>query len=138
MASGKSSQKLDPAVAGKRILILEDEAPIARAMQLKLESSGYEADVAKNGEEGLEKVKNGKYNLILLDLVMPVLDGFGFLEALKEEKIQIPVIVSSNLGQDEDFEKAKKLGAKDYFVKSNTPINKVMEHVEGVLKNNSK
>lgn len=65
--------------------------------------------------------------------MMPKLDGFGLLEKLKEKKINIPVIVTSNLSQEEDEEKVKKLGAKEYFIKSNTPIIQIVENVKKIL-----
>lgn len=69
--------------------------------------------------------------MILLDLIMPHMDGFAFMEQLKKKS---PVIVLSNLGQDEDKERAKKLGAKDYFVKSNTPITEIIKKVKAHIK----
>jgi len=116
----------------KKILIAEDEKPMARAMKLKLENEGYIADIANNGNEAVEGLKKG-YDLLLLDLMMPELDGFGVLEARKKNNIKTPVIVSSNLSQQEDFARAKELGAVDYFVKSDTPLTEVIERVKKAL-----
>ena len=118
----------------KKILIVEDEKPLSKALQLKLSSSGFEVEVAFNGEEGLEKMKAQPYGLVLLDLVMPVLDGFGVLEFMHAQKMTTPVIVLSNLGQESDREKATNLGAIDLFVKSNTPLSELVEHVQKLLK----
>lgn len=118
----------------KKILIVEDEKPIAKAMELKLNSSGFSAKAVGNGEEALSALEKEVFDLLIVDLVMPKLDGFGLLEALKEKGITTPIIVSSNLSQDEDFKKAKELGAVDYFIKSNTPISEIIEHVQNILK----
>jgi len=114
----------------KKILIAEDEKPIAKALELKLNHSGFAAQVVFNGQEALDKLKQeSDFDLILIDLVMPVLDGFGLLEALREKNNQIPIIVLSNLSQEEDFKRAKELGAKDFFIKSNTPLSEVVDYV---------
>jgi len=118
---------------GKKILIAEDEKPMAYALELKLNNSGYEAKAVFNGEEALEELTNNKYDLALIDLMMPKMDGFGVLEQLKEKGIKIPVIVSSNLSQEADIKKAKSLGAIDYFVKSDTPITSVVDHIKKIL-----
>lgn len=114
----------------KKILIAEDDKPISKAMQLKLESSGYTVDVAQDGKIALEMLEETEYDLLLLDIVMPVLNGFKVLEELKNKESSIPVIVMSNLGQAEDIEKAKSLGAKNYFIKSNIDLNEVVTNVE--------
>ena len=118
----------------KRILIVEDERPIARAFELKLSHSGFEPVVTYDGEEALLALEKQKFDLILLDLIMPKMDGFAFLRELGKRKIKVPAIVTSNLGQEEDIRRAKELGAKDYFVKSDTPIADIVAHVEKVLK----
>lgn len=119
----------------KKILIVEDERPMAKALELKLNNTaGFEAKAVFNGEEALQILENEKYDLVLTDLIMPKMDGFGLLEALKKKKIKIPVIISSNLSQPEDLKKTKDLGAKDYFIKSDTPISEVIKNIERVLK----
>lgn len=117
----------------KKILIVEDEKPLSRAMQLKLTNSGFEAICAYNGQEALDIMEKEKVDLVFLDLVMPRMDGFATLEKLKEKKNKIPVIVLTNLSQGEDLANAKKLGAKDYFVKADTPISGVVEHARKIL-----
>ncbi len=117
-----------------RILVAEDEPAIAKALELKLTHAGYQVDWAADGDEALAKLDDGKYSLLLLDLIMPKKDGFGVLEALQSGKRKVPVIVLTNLGQEEDLERAKKLGATDYFVKADTPIAEVVSHVEDKLK----
>jgi len=116
-----------------KILIVEDEKPMARALEIKLSNSGYTAKVAYDGQKALDILALEKFDVILLDLVTPRKDGFDVLKELKERGDKTPVIISSNLSQPEDIKRAKDLGARDYFVKSNTPISVVVEHVKDVL-----
>lgn len=122
------------AEAKRKILIAEDEKPMARALELKLNNSGYDAKAVFNGQEALDELSSHSYDVVLLDLVMPILDGFTVLQKLREmEKELPPVIVLSNLGQEEDISRAKKLGAIDYFVKSNIALSEVVNHLDSVL-----
>ena len=117
----------------KKILIAEDERPMARALVLKLKSEGFEAEAVYDGLEVVAVLEKQKYDLLLLDLIMPKLDGFGVLKALKEKKISVPIIVTSNLSQEEDAQKAKSLGAIDYLIKSDTSLAKIVERVKKIL-----
>ncbi len=110
---------------------MEDERPLAHALELKFSHDGYDVTIATDGQEALKVANSTKFDAILLDLIMPNMDGFTFLEQLKKKT---PVIILSNLGQDEDKERAKALGAKDYFVKSNTPITQIIKAVQAFLK----
>lgn len=124
-----------PAVSnGKNILIVEDERPLSHALEMKLKAQGFATKVVMNGNDALTELATGTYDMVLLDLIMPTMDGFGVLEAMKNKKITVPVIVLSNLGQDEDRIKTKALGAVDYFVKSNTPIAEILDRVRSALK----
>jgi DNA-binding response OmpR family regulator len=116
-----------------KILVAEDERPMARALELKLSKAGYQVKLAFDGEEALQALDREKFDLLLLDLMMPKKDGFVVLVAIREKAIGLPVIVSTNLSQEEDIAKAKELGADDYFVKSNTPISKVVEYIDKLL-----
>ncbi len=104
------------------------------ALEIKLTKAGFFVDTVNNGKEVLEKLKSEKYDLLLLDVMMPFVNGFEVLEELQKMKNSVPVIITSNLGQEEDEARARKLGAKDYLVKSNTPISKVLEKVQAILK----
>lgn len=118
-------------VAGsKKILVAEDEKPLAKVLSLKLERVGFEVEVAYNGQEAFDKITNGKFDLILLDLVMPGISGFSVLEKMKELGNSTPVIVLSNLSQEDDERKAKSLGAKNFFIKSNTPVSEIIKYTQ--------
>ncbi len=130
-----SGGKPDSAKAspGKKILIVEDERPLAHALELKMTHEGYQVTVALSGTEGLEKAMSGSFDLILTDLIMPQMDGFTLMQELAAKGIKTGVIVLSNLGQEEDRKRALELGAKDYFVKANTPIAEIVKKVKSVL-----
>lgn len=115
------------------ILLVEDEAPLAHALEMKLKNDGYGVKTVANGSDALSEAKKGCYSIMLLDLIMPLMDGFSVLAELKSRKTTLPIIVLSNLGQEEDRAKAKDLGALDYFVKSNTPISDIIARVKQVI-----
>ena len=120
----------------KNILIVEDEAPLAKALKKTLEDSGFDVEIADDGERALRIVKEQHFDLILLDIIMPNKDGFAFLELLGEAaKSPTPtVMVLSNLGQELYQEKAKKLGAIEYLVKANSPMARIVERAEAILR----
>lgn len=117
------------------ILIVEDEEFLITALKDNLEAEGWAVDTAQNGEEAMERIKKERPNLILLDLLMPKRDGFYVLEEVKKnpEWKLIPIIVLSNLGGDAEIKRALKIGADDYFVKSQHPIEEVIEKVKEYL-----
>ncbi|MDD5623448.1 MAG: response regulator [Candidatus Peribacteraceae bacterium] len=121
-----------PAKGAKKILIVEDERPLAHALELKFRHEGYDTHIAMDGVEALEEAKKNHYDVILLDLIMPRMDGFSFMQELKDQKQNTPIIILSNLGQDEDRQRAKDLGALEYYVKSNTPIIDIVKRVSSV------
>lgn len=118
---------------GKKILIVEDEKPLAHALELKMTHEGYETTVASTGEDGLREASTGKYDLILLDLILPGMDGFTILEQLKSKKAKTVVIVLSNLGQEEDRKRAQEFGVKNYLVKSNVPLADIVKVVKASI-----
>ncbi len=117
----------------KKILIVEDERPLAKALELKLGKEGYFTTTAINGNEAVAFLEKEKFDLIVLDLVMPQYDGFHVLEYIHEKKIPVRTIVLSNLSQNEDIKKAKDFGALEYYVKSNTPIVELVENIKLAL-----
>jgi DNA-binding response OmpR family regulator len=117
----------------KSILIVEDDKPIAHALALKLTHEGFEVAAASDGEQALEMLAKNKFDLMLMDLVMPRMDGFRLLERMKEGGYTTPVVVTSNLSQEEDMKRSKELGAVGYIVKSNTPIVEIVAKVREIL-----
>lgn len=103
-----------------KIIIIEDDHFFQNFYSLKLKELGYVVEIANNGQEGIDKIKVFLPDLILLDLIMPVKDGFQVLTELKNDPLlsKLPVVVFSTLGQESDIKKAIALGAKDYINKS--------------------
>lgn len=114
------------------ILIVEDEEFLVRAVKDNLVSEGYTVSVAMDGEAVTEEIKKKKPSLILLDLLLPKKNGFDVLRDIKAnpEWQLIPVIILSNLGEDSEIKRGLELGASDYFVKSQHPIQEVMDKVK--------
>ncbi|MBI3290824.1 response regulator [Candidatus Falkowbacteria bacterium] len=119
----------------KKILIIEDDKFLAKMLSRMLESHNYETTMASNGREGLLKASGGDVGLILLDIMLPDIDGFDLLETIKsnENVKKIPIIIMSNLGQPEDISQGKTLGAKDYLVKSDLSLDEVIKKIRKYL-----
>lgn len=120
----------------KKILIVEDDKFLRELIAKKLSEEGFIVEEASDGEEGIRKIKEGRPDLILLDLILPSIDGFEVLEKIKKdlETKPIPVIILSNLGQKEDIERGLKLGAFDYLVKAHFTPGEVIEKVRNALR----
>ena len=118
----------------KKIIIIEDDAILLKTLNVELLSNGFETLSAVNGESGLDLIKKEKPNLVLLDLLMPKMDGFKVLEVLKNDKqlSKIPVVVLSNLSQKADIEKAKNLGAIDFYEKATTNLSELVEKINKI------
>lgn len=114
----------------KSILIAEDEPAVARSLKLKLEHEGYAVTAVGDGQAAVAAVRAQTFDLILLDLIMPVLDGWGALTQLKAQNCKSPIVVASNLSQDSDIAKAKELGAVDFLVKSDTPLSEIVKKIQ--------
>ncbi len=119
----------------KNILIVEDDDFFRELIKKKLVSEGFEVLEAPNGERGVEVIEEKKPDLILLDLLLPNIDGFEVLLKIKANKevASIPVIILSNLGQPEDIERGLKLGAVDFLIKSQFDIDQVMDKIKTIL-----
>ena len=117
-------------MADKRVLIVEDDKPLSRALELKLGAQGFAITLATNGQEALEALENGEFDVMLLDLMMPTIDGFQVLQQMKSLSKPPAVFVLSNLSQHEDEERVLSLGAKKFFIKSDTPLSTIVEEVK--------
>lgn len=119
-----------------KILVGEDDSFLSNAYRVKLTKAGFEVKIARDGQEVIDSLDEFVPDLIILDLIMPVKDGFTTLSEIKanDNWKKIPVVVASNLGQKEDIDKSIALGAIDYIVKSNMPINAVVEKINSILK----
>ena len=112
----------------KNILLIEDDPVIIRMYSTKLNNSGYVVKEALNGEDALVALKSFHPDIILLDLMLPKLDGFGFLEQAKSIIGNTPVLILTNLSQETDKTRAKSLGAVDFLIKADiTPQDVVIE-----------
>ena len=114
-----------------RILIVEDEEPIANLIRMNLVKSGYQCELAFDGEEAADRISEKNYDLILLDIMLPKLNGYEVLEYAKE--VDIPVIFLTAMGETEQKVKGLKLGAEDYIAKP-FEIAELLARVETVLR----
>jgi DNA-binding response OmpR family regulator len=119
----------------KKILIVEDDTFLQGLASNKLSKEGFEVTTAPDGTEAVKLLATLTPDIILLDLVLPGIDGFGVLKQVRENEAtkSIPVIVFSNLAQDEDIKKAKDLGANDFMIKSNFTLDELAEKIKGIL-----
>lgn len=117
------------------VLVVEDDAFYANIYKTKLAKEKIEAQIVGNGNEAIKAARVRKPGLILLDLIMPGKDGFETLADLKADPMlkDVKVIVLSNLSQEEDVRRVKELGAAEYLVKANVPIQQVVEKVKSNL-----
>jgi len=119
----------------KKILLVEDDKFLRELMSKKLLSLGYEVSTAPDGETGIEMIKSEKPEVVLLDLILPGINGFDVLEKAKKdpETANIPVVILSNLGQSEDIERGLKLGAKDFLVKAHFTPQEIVNKLKTIL-----
>ena len=118
-----------------KVLIIEDDPPYRKIYKRKFEVSGYIADVAENGEEGLEKMRSFKPDIVFVDLMMPKMDGFQVLDNAKAdpELKNIPIVVLTNLSTSDDANKVLEKGAVAILVKSDTEPNAIIAKAGEVL-----
>lgn len=120
-----------------RIIFVEDDAVLVKLYQDKLVTEGFEVDSAHDGLEAIQKLGSNDYDLVLLDLILPKVNGFDVLKQLRTSgwpAAKKPVIVFSNLGDVSDVNKARELGANDYLVKANLSPNQIVEKIRENLK----
>ena len=118
-----------------KILVVEDDKYLINAYRVKLTKAGFDVQLATDGDEALTLLSSFKPDLVLLDLILPIRDGFSVLTEMKKQPLwsKIPVIIASNLGQKEDIDRGMKLGASDYIVKSDMTLVAIIEKIKRVL-----
>ena len=115
-----------------KVLIVEDDKFLQKVLVTKFMADGFEVRAAADGEEALRQMLPDAPALVVLDLIMPKLNGFEVLSEMRTnpQMKDIPVVVLSNLGQDEDVDRAKQLGAIEFLVKSNLSIQEVVQKIK--------
>jgi len=124
-----------PKTTKPKILIIEDEQTLIKALEIAFSKENFSLAVAIDGESGLELAQTLKPDLILLDIILPKLNGFEVLKQLKADKklAKIPVLILSNLGDDADVAKGMEMGAIGYLIKTNYRIEEVMNKIKEIL-----
>ncbi len=117
------------------VLLVEDDTFLASIYRTKFEQEGFKVVVAENGQEALEMARKKRPDIILLDILLPHMDGFAVLTELKKDKNigQVPVILLTNLGQKEDVEKGLALGAAAYLIKAHCRPSETVTQVKKIL-----
>lgn len=118
----------------KRILLVEDDPFLIDIYTTKLREAGFEVQVAEDGEKALTLAESLKPDLVVLDIVLPNLDGWEVLRQLKTKKLSTKVVILSNLGQKDEVEKGLSLGAIKYFIKANYTPTEIVEEIKKLLK----
>lgn len=121
-------------MANVDILIAEDDAVLREVYTKKFTLSGYTIRTAQNGEEAIAEIQKKEPDILILDINMPILDGFGVLEKYPKKERRFPIIILTNFGDDKNKSRGEELGADDYFIKSEMTIRKLLEMVETLLK----
>jgi CheY-like chemotaxis protein len=123
-----------------QILLVEDDTFLVEMYTTKFELEGFAVTSAEDGVKGLEMAKKEQPDIILLDILMPKMDGFAVLDALKKDKstAEIPVVLLTNLGQKEDVKKGFEKGAVGYLIKAHFMPSEVVEKIKKILKENKK
>ena len=119
----------------QKVLIIEDDTMILDMYTLKFSQEGFEVHAAEDGQKGWDQAQSVQPDVILLDIILPEMDGFTVLKNLKGDEAlkDIPVILLTNLGQDGDVKKGLELGANDYLIKANYTPSQVLDKVKSVL-----
>ena len=119
----------------KKIMIVEDDRFLSSLMKARLEKEGFAVVQAFDGEEALQALKSTVPSLVILDLIMPKVTGFEVLQAISinPQVSKVPVVILTNLAQDSDIEKARALGAKEYFVKVKVSIDDLVGRIKTLI-----
>ncbi|MFH1412518.1 MAG: response regulator [bacterium] len=118
----------------KKVLIVEDDISMSKALSFSLAQEGFDIKTIFNGENVVSKVNEENFDLILLDLVMPKVDGWQVFQDVHDNNITTPIMVISNLGQEHHIKRAKDLGAVDYFIKSTSSLADIIEKIKKFFK----
>lgn len=120
----------------KKVLVVEDDKFLGNAYKAGFEGEGLQVEIAFDGEDALAAVERFSPDVILLDILIPKIDGFEVLARLKSDQKtkHIPVIIASNLGQQQDIERGLELGASDYIVKSESSVTEILLKLKTLLK----
>lgn len=120
----------------KKLLVVEDDKFLSNAYKIKFTKAGFEVVLVTDGQEALTALQTFTPDIILLDLMMPIKDGFAVLESIKKDGRlkNIPVIVASNLGQKEETERALGLGASDFIIKSDLSLESIIDKINKFTK----
>ncbi len=120
-----------------KILLVEDDPFLSSLLKNRLQKEGLETILARDGEEALKFLKTEKVNLVLLDIILPKKSGFEVMEEIRLDPYlqgqAVPIIVISNLGQEEDIVKCRNLGAIEYFIKAKTSIDDLVRRIRSFL-----
>ena len=118
-----------------KILLIEDEEMLASMYSTKFKNDGFDIEISGDGEDGLKKLEKETYDFILLDIILPKLDGFAVLSEIRKggKNSKTPVLLLTNLGQEEDVKKGEKLGASGYLVKANFTPTQVISKIKELL-----
>lgn len=114
----------------KQVLIVEDEKPLAHALELKLTHEGVAVTVASNGKEALDKLTAEKFDVMLLDMMMPVMDGFQVMEQVAKLSHKPKIFALSNLSLHDDRQRVIDMGAQKYFIKAETPLSQIVQEIK--------
>ena len=117
----------------KKILVAEDEEAMAQALSYALTDAGFEVDVVHDGQAALKKLAKKSFDLLVLDIVMPRSSGFAVLKKLKKQRAGLPIIVLTNLSQEGDVHRAKKLGANKVLIKSAVALEQITKEVKQLI-----
>jgi DNA-binding response OmpR family regulator len=120
---------------GKKVMVIEDDRFLSSLMKARLEKEGFTLIQAFDGEEAIQTLKQSTPDLIILDLIMPKVTGFEVLQTISitPQLAKVPVVILSNLAQDSDIEKARQLGAKEYFVKVKVSIDDLVGRIKTLV-----
>ena len=117
-------------VAKKKILVVEDNRPLSNAMKIQLDGAGFDVKQAYDGKEALEKVDKDFFDLLIVDLIMPEVDGFIFISEVKKRDIKTPIMVVSNVSGEESADRKIKTMVDTYLIKSDISLEDVVTNAK--------